>query len=109
MADTSLTSADISGWRAFIDTAHRITESLEREWAFKGHLVQHPCNEKGHLQLNQVAQSPVQPVQEEFNFLIQARLSHRVHTCPYFIKNLNIIIGFHYVITEERCLRQNYG
>ena len=84
MADTSLTSADISGWRAFIDTAHRITESLEREWAFKGHLVQHPCNEQGHLQLNQVAQSPVQPVQEEFNFLIQTRLSHRyVHTLSH--------------------------
>jgi len=30
------------------------------EGTFKGHLVQHPCNEQGHLQLDQVAQSPVQ-------------------------------------------------
>jgi len=29
--------------------------------AFKGHLVQLPCNEQGHLSLDQVAQSPIQP------------------------------------------------
>ena len=28
---------------------------------FKGHLVQPPCKDQGHLQLDQVAQSPVQP------------------------------------------------
>jgi len=27
----------------------------------KGHLVQRPCHEQGHLLLDQVAQSPVQP------------------------------------------------
>jgi len=31
------------------------------EGTFKGHLVQHPRNEQGHLQLHQVAQSPIQP------------------------------------------------
>ena len=31
-----------------------------------GHLVQPPCNQQGHLQLAQVAQSPVQPDLECF-------------------------------------------
>ena len=39
---------------------HRITESFELERTIKGNLVQLPCNEWGHLQLGQVAQSPVQ-------------------------------------------------
>jgi len=30
-------------------------------WTLKGHLVQLPCNEQGHLQLHQVARSPVLP------------------------------------------------
>ena len=45
---------------------HKIIESLELEAIFKGHLVQHPCNEQGHLQQDQVAQSPVQPDLECF-------------------------------------------
>ena len=36
------------------------------EGTFKGHLVQPSCNEQGHLQLDQVAQSPVQPDLEYF-------------------------------------------
>jgi len=39
---------------------HRITESFGLEGTFKGHLVQPPCHEQGHLQLNQVPQSSVQ-------------------------------------------------
>jgi len=31
------------------------------EGALKGHLVQLPCNEHGHPQLDQVAQSPINP------------------------------------------------
>ena len=31
------------------------------EGTFKSHLVQPPCNKQGHLQLDQVAQSPIQP------------------------------------------------
>jgi len=31
------------------------------EGTFKRHLVQSPCNEQGHLSLDQVAQSPIQP------------------------------------------------
>ena len=31
------------------------------EGTLQCHLVQFPCNEQGHLQLDQVAQSPVQP------------------------------------------------
>jgi len=29
------------------------------EGIFRGQLAQHPCSEQGHLQLDQVAQSPV--------------------------------------------------
>ena len=36
-------------------------ESLELEGAFKGHLVQLPCNEQGHALLDQVAQGLTQP------------------------------------------------
>ena len=39
----------------------RITELFELEGTLKGHLVQLPCSEQGHLQLHQAAQSPVQP------------------------------------------------
>ena len=40
---------------------HRIIESFELEQALEGHLVQLPCSEQGHLQLDQIAQSLVQP------------------------------------------------
>ena len=43
-----------------------IIESFGLEGTFKGHLVQPPCNEQAHLQLDQVAQSPVQPDLECF-------------------------------------------
>jgi len=42
-------------------------EWFELEGAFKGHLVHPVCNEQGHLQLHQVAQSPVQPDIECFH------------------------------------------
>ncbi|KAK4823100.1 hypothetical protein QYF61_025838 [Mycteria americana] len=38
-----------------------IIEWFGLEGTFKGHLVQPRCNEQGHLQLDQVAQSPLQP------------------------------------------------
>jgi len=46
------------------DLCHRfspgdIIESFELEGTFKGHLVQLLCSEQGHLQQDQVAQSPV--------------------------------------------------
>jgi len=40
---------------------YKIIESFELEGNFKGHLVQLLCSEQGHLQLDQVAQSSVQP------------------------------------------------
>ena len=39
----------------------RIVESLEVEGIFKGQLVQIPCNEHRHAQLDQVAQCLIQP------------------------------------------------
>ena len=38
-----------------------IIEFLELEGTFKGHLVQLPCNEQRHPQLDQVAQGLIQP------------------------------------------------
>ena len=40
---------------------HRIIEWFGLEGTFKGHLVQSHCKQQGHLQLGQVAQSPIQP------------------------------------------------
>ena len=48
-----------------LSESYRIIESSEFEGMLKGHLVQLPCNEQGHLQLHQIAQS-----------LIQADLEH---------------------------------
>jgi len=42
------------------------SELFELEGTFKSHLVQLPCNEQGHLQLSQDAQSPIQPDLECF-------------------------------------------
>jgi len=47
-------------------TSHRIIECFGLEGTFRGHLVQRPCSEQGHLQLDQVAQSVVQPGLESF-------------------------------------------
>ena len=46
---------------SFITIHLRIIESLELEGTFKDPIVQLPCNEQGHLQLDEVAQCPVQP------------------------------------------------
>lgn len=42
-------------------TFYGISELFELEETPKGHLVQLPHNEEGHLQLEQGAQSPIQP------------------------------------------------
>ena len=41
-----------------------IVESLELEWTLKSHLAQLSCSEHKHLQLDQVAQSLIQPCLE---------------------------------------------
>jgi len=40
-----------------LDINHRIVEPFEFEGVFKGHLVQLPCHEQGHLQLDQVPEA----------------------------------------------------
>lgn len=42
-------------------TAHRVIEQSGLEGTFKDHLAHLSCTEQGHLQLDPVAQSPVQP------------------------------------------------
>ena len=44
----------------------RITECFGLKGTFRGHLAQPACSEQGHLQLDQVAQSPIQPGLEYF-------------------------------------------
>ena len=45
---------------------HRLVQWFGLEGTFRGHLVQPHCHEQGHLQPDQVAQSPVQPDLECF-------------------------------------------
>lgn len=40
---------------------YKFIEFFGLEGTFKGHLVKLPCRKQGHLQLDQVAQSSVQP------------------------------------------------
>jgi len=58
----------------------KIIESLQLERIFKGHLVQIPCNEQGHLRLSQGAQILVQPDFEEQTF--QGRLIKKLTQWP---------------------------
>ena len=49
-----------SSW-AITESSNRIIEYFGSEGTFRAHLAQLPYNEQGHLQLDQVAQSPIQP------------------------------------------------
>ena len=62
----------------FAPQTHRIIESFELEGTVKGHLVQLLCHEQGHLQLNQSAQSPIQPDLE----CLQGRGIHHISGQP---------------------------
>jgi len=73
---------------------HTTTEGFGLEGTFRGHLVQTPCREQGHLQLDQVAQSPVQPGLERFQGWGIDRLSgqpgprfHHAH-CKKFLPSI---------------------
>jgi len=68
---------------------------FELERTFKGHLVQHPYNEQGQLQLDQVAQSLVQP---DLQFLQGA------HTDMYPLN----VIGCHNVFHANTALIRFY-
>jgi len=64
----------------FSKDIHRIIESFELEGILKGHLLQLPCNEQGHLQLDKIAQSPIQPDLECLQRQAIHHIStHRVH------------------------------
>jgi len=77
---------------------NRIRESCQLEWTFKGHPVQPPCSEQGHPQLDQIAQSPLQPDHE----CLQGRDIHHLSGQPvpmphhshckrfFFISNLSL-------------------
>ena len=63
----------------------RITESFGLEGTLKGHLVQLPCHEQRHGQLDQVAQSPVQPhllLLQELISLLKSEPSQITHCNP---------------------------
>jgi len=45
---------------------HKTIEWFGLEGHFKDHPVHPPCNKQGHLELDQVAQSPLQPDTEFF-------------------------------------------
>ena len=55
------------GSRGFVqEESQRIIECFASEGTFRGHLAQPPCHKQGHLQLDQVSQSPFQPNLENF-------------------------------------------
>jgi len=63
-----------------------VIELIALEGSLKGRLVQLLCEEQGHLQLHQVAQSPtVQPDLE----CLQARGSHHFSVQPVCIDGIN--------------------
>ena len=57
MSVTKMLSENISD----APVTKRITELLVLEGIFEGQLVQLPCSEQGHLQLDHIAQNPIQP------------------------------------------------
>ena len=71
--------------------------SFELEGTFKGHVVQLLCDEQGHLQLDQVAQSLLQPDLE----CLQGRSIHRISGQPVpvphhsYCKNIFLISGLY--------------
>jgi len=78
-------------WRTVVN---RIMEQFGLEGIFRGHLAQPPCSEQGHLQLDQGAQSPIQPDLECFQGWGIYHLSgqpvavfHRSH-CQKFFPNI---------------------
>ena len=73
---------------------YRIIECFGLEGTFRGHLAQPPCNKQGHLQLDQVVQSPIQPGLECFQGWGTYHLSgqpipafHHPH-CKKFLANV---------------------
>ena len=60
-----------------------ITESFELDETLTGHLVQIPCNEQGHLQLEQGAHGPVQPDLEHLQRWNIHHLSGQPVLVPY--------------------------
>jgi len=74
----------------------RITEWLVSEGTFKDHLLQPPCHGQGHLSLDQVAQSSIQPNPEHFqrihNFFGQpVPVSHHPHEKNFLLmSSLNL-------------------
>ena len=75
-----------------VQSLPEITLLFELEGTLKSHLVQLPCNEQGHLQLHQVAQSPIQPDIECLQGWGIHHLSGQPVPVPHFIvKNLYLI------------------
>jgi len=79
-----------------VGSYHRIIESFELEEAFKGHQVQHLCNEHGHLQLHRVLRPPRPGLEcprdgaptTSLGNLCQCLTAHIVKN--FFVSNLNL-------------------
>jgi len=86
------------GYKHTSSLSHRITESFVLEGTLKGHLVQCPCDEQGHLQLHQVLLYPVSgPIQPDTGRLQGWGIHHLsgqsvpVLRYPYHIKPFSYI------------------
>jgi len=68
------------------------------EGTFKGHLVQLPCSEQGHSQLDQVAQSPVQPDLELHQRQGIHHLSGQTISVLHYLYNKKLSLNYFFVL-----------
>ena len=81
------------------------TQSFELEGSLKGHLIQLPCTERGHLQLNQGAQSLVQPDLEHFQsaLIFLSAKQHSLFINYSIIPPNTIFQGISYASSKNFC------
>ena len=60
MQNQSLTTSHEQTNAFSVSYNHTIIECFGLEGMFRAHLAQPPCSEQGHLQIDQVAESPIQ-------------------------------------------------
>ena len=82
-------SVDLHVLNSCKEINHGIVELFELDRTFKGHLIHFPCKERGHLQLDQVAQSgPALNLSVSRNGAITTSLSNMVQCLTKFLAKL---------------------
>lgn len=76
-----------------IVVVYKIMKWFELEVTFKGHVVQLPCNEQGHLSLEQVTKSSIQPGLEYSLGLGMHQLSGQPMQMPHHLQHTQFLIS----------------